>query len=88
MRANNQTNGKNNLSAVVDAAPLLPSFLRTDISHQLRAFYIDTYHDKFFEDPAPAWFSAFIVMEMVYHAPLSLWAIRALLRGTMSNILA
>ncbi|PLN85029.1 putative integral membrane protein [Aspergillus taichungensis] len=65
---------------LVDAAPLLPSFLQTDLSHQLRAFYIDTYHDKFFEDPAPAWFSAFIFMEMVYHTPLSLWAIPALLR--------
>lgn len=67
---------------VVDAAPLLPSFLQFDISRQLRAYYVSTYNDKFFEQPAPTWFVVFITMEIFYHAPLSLWAIGALLRGT------
>lgn len=66
---------------VIDAAPLLPSFLRPNVSHQLRDFYFNTYNDKFFEAPAPVWFTVFITMEVFYHAPLSLWAIGALLRG-------
>lgn len=70
------------LLLVVDAAPLLPSFLQPDISGQLRAYYVSTYNDKFFEQPAPTWFVVFITMEIFYHAPLSLWAIGALLRGT------
>ncbi|CAG8883232.1 unnamed protein product [Penicillium nalgiovense] len=32
-------------------SPLLPTFLQTNLSHQLREFYITTYRDKFFEDP-------------------------------------
>ncbi|KAE8330078.1 transmembrane protein 6/97 [Aspergillus sergii] len=65
---------------LVDTVPLLPSILQTNLSHQIRSFYIATYHDKFFSEPAPAWFSTFIAMELVYHAPLSLWALGALLR--------
>ncbi|ODM14541.1 hypothetical protein SI65_10027 [Aspergillus cristatus] len=65
---------------LIDAAPLLPSFLQTDFSRQLREFYVNTYNDKFFEQPAPVWFVVFITMEIWYHAPLSIWAIGALLR--------
>lgn len=67
---------------VIDAAPLLPSFLQIDLSRQLREFYVNTYNDKFFEHPAPVWFVVFITMEIWYHAPLSIWAIGALLRGS------
>ncbi|KAL4892416.1 transmembrane protein 6/97 [Aspergillus ambiguus] len=63
---------------LVDTVPLLPSFLVTDLSLSLRQYYIANYQDKFFEHVAPAWFSVFIAMELVYHAPLSAWAIRAL----------
>ena len=66
---------------VIDAAPLLPSSLQPNVSYQLREFYFNTYNDKFFEAPAPVWFTVFITMEVFYHAPLSLWAIGALLRG-------
>ncbi|KAB8070945.1 putative integral membrane protein [Aspergillus leporis] len=65
---------------LVDAVPLLPSILQTNLSHQLRSFYIETYHDKFFSEAPPAWFSTFIAMELLYHAPLSLWALGALLK--------
>ncbi|KAF7588759.1 hypothetical protein BBP40_005255 [Aspergillus hancockii] len=68
-------------SSVVDTVPLLPSILQTDLSHQLRSFYINTYHDKFFSEHPPAWFSTFIAMELLYHAPLSLWALGALLKA-------
>ncbi|KAE8145255.1 putative integral membrane protein [Aspergillus avenaceus] len=57
---------------LIDAVPLLPSFLQFDVSHQLRSYYVATYHDKFMSGPAPLWFTTFIAMEVLYHAPLSL----------------
>ena len=50
----------------------------------VRKFYIDTYHDKFFISP-PAWFTMYLWMEALYHVPLSIWAIGALLRGMWSH---
>ncbi|KAF3052900.1 hypothetical protein E8E11_011422 [Didymella keratinophila] len=46
----------------------------------LRTFYVSTYGDRFFYAP-PAWFSALTFLELVYHLPLTLWAIPALLRN-------
>jgi hypothetical protein len=66
---------------LVDTVPLQPAWLRTDLSAQLREYYVATYRDKFFEDPAPVWFSAFVWMELVYHVPASLWAVWGLIRG-------
>ena len=51
--------------------------------HNIRQFYIDTYHDQFFTQP-PAWFSMFAWMELLYHLPLSAWAVQALLRSMPS----
>ncbi|KAI9756652.1 MAG: sterol homeostasis protein [Chaenotheca gracillima] len=45
----------------------------------LRTYYADAYQDKFFLDP-PAWFTIYIWLEAVYHLPLSIWAIGALIR--------
>ncbi|CAI7674479.1 unnamed protein product [Penicillium palitans] len=64
---------------LIDTVPLLPTFLQTTLSHNLREFYITTYRDKFFEDP-PTWFTVFIWMELLYHLPLSIWAARGLLK--------
>lgn len=66
---------------LIDTVPLQPSWLRTELSAQLRGYYVATYRDKFFEDPAPVWFSAFIWMELLYHVPASLWAAWGLIRG-------
>lgn len=66
---------------LVDTVPLQPTWLQTDLSASLRSYYVATYRDKFFEAPAPVWFQAFIWMELVYHVPLSLWAVWGLLRG-------
>ncbi|PYH48921.1 EXPERA domain-containing protein [Aspergillus saccharolyticus JOP 1030-1] len=63
---------------LVDAAPILPAFLQSDLSVTLREFYIDTYHDKFFEETPTAWFTFFLLMELFYHVPLSIWALRGL----------
>jgi hypothetical protein len=46
----------------------------------LREWYITTYADRFFSHP-PAWFNMYMYMELVYHVPLSFWAIGALIRG-------
>ncbi|KAJ5888994.1 hypothetical protein N7495_009035 [Penicillium taxi] len=65
---------------LIDTVPLQPQWMVSDLSRGLRDFYISTYRDKFFEVPAPTWFTAFIWMELLYHVPLSLWAVWALLR--------
>ena len=46
----------------------------------LRDWYISTYGDRFFYN-APAWFPVLTFLELVYHLPLTLWAIPALLRN-------
>ncbi|OKO89594.1 hypothetical protein PENSUB_13660 [Penicillium subrubescens] len=68
---------------LIDTVPLQPSWMRTELSAQLREYYVATYKDKFFEDPAPVWFSAFIWMELLYHVPASLWAVWGLWRGAL-----
>lgn len=72
-------------SKVVDIVPFSPPHLTPTFVLRIRDFYIETFHDKFFEDP-PAWFRAYNLMEVVYHTPLSVWAIRGLLRGESGNI--
>lgn len=48
--------------------------------NDIRTFYIETYHDRFFSHP-PAWFTMYLWLELVYHVPLSFWAVGALLRS-------
>ena len=66
---------------LIDTVPLQPAWAHTELSAQLRGYYVATYRDKFFEDPAPVWFTAFIWMELLYHVPASLWAVWGLVRG-------
>lgn len=66
---------------LVDTVPLQPTWLQTDLSNRLREYYVATYRDKFFDVPTPVWFQTFIWMELMYHVPLSLWAVWGLLRG-------
>lgn len=66
---------------LVDTVPLQPAFLRSDLSLRLREYYVATYRDKFFEGPVPTWFSVFIWIELLYHVPVSVWAVWGLLRG-------
>ncbi|KAJ5179535.1 hypothetical protein N7492_002745 [Penicillium capsulatum] len=65
---------------LIDTVPLQPASLRLDLSLRLREYYIATYRDKFFEGPAPPWFSTFIWIELLYHVPVSAWAVWGLLR--------
>lgn len=46
----------------------------------LRQWYITTYRDQFFIAP-PAWFTMYTWMELLYHVPLSVWAVGALIRS-------
>ena len=64
----------------MDLVPLYPSNLRFQFTMDLRQWYIETYHDRFFVYPPP-WFKAFMWMEALYHMPLSIWVIPAILRG-------
>ncbi|KAF7716361.1 Uncharacterized protein PECH_000146 [Penicillium ucsense] len=65
---------------LVDTVPLQPAWFRSNLSTTIREYYIATYRDKFFEEPAPVWFNAFIWMELLYHVPASLWAVWGLMR--------
>ncbi|BDD56200.1 hypothetical protein MAP00_001675 [Monascus purpureus] len=65
---------------LIDTVSLFPPSLRTNLSIKLREFYVDSFHDKFFEEPQPVWFTVFIWMELLYHAPLSVWAVLGLWR--------
>ena len=47
----------------------------------LRHFYTTTYGDRFFSPSPPPWFPALTFLELIYHLPLTLWAIPALLRN-------
>ncbi|EMC93208.1 hypothetical protein BAUCODRAFT_230797 [Baudoinia panamericana UAMH 10762] len=63
----------------VDLYPLYPTSLRPAFLDNIRRFYIETYYDQNFVTPA-AWFTLYMWMEFLYHVPLSVWAIGALLR--------
>jgi hypothetical protein len=67
---------------VVDLVPFYPPGLTLQLHVDIRNYYKDNYQDKFFENP-PAWFVAFCLMELVYHLPISIWAVGALLRGKL-----
>ena len=71
---------------MVDLAYFYPPALTLQLHVDIRNYYINNYQDKFFENP-PAWFVAFAFMELVYHLPLSIWAIGALLRGKLLSLL-
>lgn len=64
----------------VDMVAIYKQSLTPAFQLSLRAWYIETYNDPFFINP-PAWFLSFMWMEALYHVPLCLWAIPALVRG-------
>jgi hypothetical protein len=71
--------GITDITPVVDLAPFYPTAIRPQITVDIRTWYIATYKDRFFTDP-PTWFRTYMLLEAVYHLPLSLWAVPALLR--------
>jgi EXPERA (EXPanded EBP superfamily) len=65
---------------VVDLTPLYPVSIKPQWMLDLRMWYITTYKDRFFVEP-PTYFTVFMLLEAVYHLPLSIWAVGAILRG-------
>ncbi|KAI0016882.1 transmembrane protein 6/97 [Xylariomycetidae sp. FL0641] len=68
----------------VDLVPLYPSSLWVPASsplhflHDLREYYFTTYNDQFFAPspaPIPSFFPLFALLELVFHLPVSLWAV-------------
>lgn len=70
----------------VDLAPLYPAAYKPEFITTLREWYITTYADRFFTQP-PAWFNMYMYMELIYHVPLSFWAIGALIRSKWPFVL-
>ncbi|KAI8956847.1 transmembrane protein 6/97 [Daldinia sp. FL1419] len=71
----------------VDLVPLYPESLWVPPSsplhflYDLRVYYIETYNDQFFAPPPatiPSFFPLFAFLELVFHLPVSLWAVRVL----------
>ncbi|KAI0128069.1 transmembrane protein 6/97 [Hypoxylon sp. NC0597] len=75
----------------VDLVPLYPASLWVPTSsplhflYELRVYYIETYNDQFFAPPPaaiPSFFPLFAFLELVFHLPVSLWAVRVLSGGS------
>ncbi|KAI1113856.1 transmembrane protein 6/97 [Nemania sp. NC0429] len=74
----------------VDLVPLYPASLWVPPDSplhalsRLRSYYIEAYNDQFFARPAaeiPSFFPLFAFLELVFHLPVSLWAVGALWGG-------
>ncbi|KAF2637620.1 integral membrane protein-like protein [Massarina eburnea CBS 473.64] len=63
-----------------DLTGYYPASIKPAWMTDIRAWYVSTYGDRFFYN-APQWFPLFLILELVYHLPLTLWAIPALLRN-------
>ncbi|KAI4602456.1 hypothetical protein KJ359_009700 [Pestalotiopsis sp. 9143b] len=72
---------------LVDLVPFYPRSLwaATDAPlsflGDLRVYYLETYKDQFFAPPPapiPSFFPLFAVLELVFHLPVSAWAVRRL----------
>ena len=50
----------------------------------MRKYYIETYRDRFFVQPPP-WFKVYVFLEGLYHLPISLWMLGALVNGQSTN---
>ena len=64
----------------VDLTVLYPTWLKPAPLIALREWQVATYNDRFFIHP-PAWFLSLVWMEALYHVPISIWAIGALVKG-------
>lgn len=58
--------------------------------HDLRVYYLETYNDQFFAPSPPgpsipSFFALYALMELVFHLPVSVWAVGRLLPGKGSQ---
>ncbi|KAF2442925.1 hypothetical protein P171DRAFT_455854 [Karstenula rhodostoma CBS 690.94] len=63
-----------------DLTSYYPVAVKPSWMTDVRTWYVATYGDRFFYN-APPWFSTFTLLELLYHLPLSFWAIPALIRN-------
>lgn len=75
-----------NRLVVVDLVRFYPEGAAPGFSLAIQDFYIDTFNDKFFTTEAPAWFRAYLILEAVYHLPISVWMLSAILEGKFWEI--
>lgn len=59
---------------LVDFSPILHSSLITPLSRSMVSYHLERFQDQFFTNP-PAWFTVYTWIELLYHLPLSLWAV-------------
>ncbi|KAI1326113.1 transmembrane protein 6/97 [Xylariaceae sp. FL0255] len=78
----------------VDLVPLYPQSLWVPASSplhflwDLRQFYIKNYNDQFFlppPAPIPSFFPLYAFLELVFHLPVSLWAVGVLSKGKVKG---
>lgn len=70
-------------ATVVDLAEFYPAAMRPQFTLDIRDFHVRVNKDRFFMVP-PFWFKGLMFLELVYHLPLSIWAVPALLRSRWS----
>ncbi|KAL5119137.1 hypothetical protein ACEQ8H_002844 [Pleosporales sp. CAS-2024a] len=70
-----------------DLTPYYPDQIKPRWMTALRAWYIATYADRFFYAPPP-WFPVLAFLQLIYHFPLSVWAVGALLQHNPRTPLA
>lgn len=68
------------LPLVVDLQALYPPSMVPEFMVNIKAFYLNTYHDQFFVQ-TPPFFEFFMWTEIFFQGPVMLWGIGALLRG-------
>lgn len=73
------------IALTMDLPPFYPTSIVPDFMLKPSKYYIETYKDQFFVNP-PRWFSFYMVLEGMYHIPLSIWAIFAILRGNIPTV--
>jgi hypothetical protein len=70
---------------VMDLQGIYPAHLIPQFMLNLSKFYMDTYNDLFFVNHPP-FFQAFMWSELLYQAPVGIWAIFNLLKGTAQEL--
>ncbi|KKZ63172.1 hypothetical protein EMCG_02468 [[Emmonsia] crescens] len=67
------------LAFAIDFVPFYPTGLLPPWTTTIHDFYVKNYNDPLYARDPP-FFKLFVVIEAVYSVPLSLWAIRGLIR--------
>lgn len=63
---------------------MYPESIKPAFVTKLQNHYVTTYKDNNFINP-PTWFKSYVILEILYHGPLCLWAIPALIKGKIMD---